>query len=196
MLVRAAPYVREGYLTLLPQYRGADGGEGKDEFGGADVHDVLNLVPVARAQPQADVGRLVVFGGSRGGMMTFLALRAGLPARAAAIQAGAADLAATPRPEMKKVYSELIPGYPRKQVMRQRSAAFWAEEIGVPLLLLHGTADWRVPPTDTLAVAARLQQAGREYALHMFAGDDHGLTKNTDEVRTLTLRWFASQLAR
>jgi predicted acyl esterase len=40
----------EGFVVLASQYRGVDGGEGQEEFGGADVHDILNLVPVARSR--------------------------------------------------------------------------------------------------------------------------------------------------
>ena len=32
-----------GYVVLASQYRGNAGGEGKDEFGGEDVNDVINL---------------------------------------------------------------------------------------------------------------------------------------------------------
>ena len=35
----------EGYVVLASQYRGSDGGQGEDEFGGKDVNDVLNLIP-------------------------------------------------------------------------------------------------------------------------------------------------------
>ena len=42
-------YAAEGFVVLASQYRGYDGGEGKDEVGGADLDDVLNLIPLARA---------------------------------------------------------------------------------------------------------------------------------------------------
>jgi acetyl esterase/lipase len=57
-----------GFVVVATQYRGADGGEGSDEFGGADVDDVMALLPLARALPGADVGRLYLLGNSRGGM--------------------------------------------------------------------------------------------------------------------------------
>ena len=36
-----------GYVVLSTQYRGNDGSEGKDEFGGDDLNDVLNLKTAA-----------------------------------------------------------------------------------------------------------------------------------------------------
>jgi dipeptidyl aminopeptidase/acylaminoacyl peptidase len=35
------------YVVLASQYHGNDGGEGKELFGGSDVNDVLNLIPLA-----------------------------------------------------------------------------------------------------------------------------------------------------
>src|SRR5205085_227048 len=42
-------YVSNGFVVLASQYRGNDGGEGREEYGGADVRDVLNLIPLARS---------------------------------------------------------------------------------------------------------------------------------------------------
>src|ERR1044071_6661487 len=46
----------EGFVVLASQYRGYDGGEGKDEVGGADTDDVLNLFPLARSLGYVDMG--------------------------------------------------------------------------------------------------------------------------------------------
>jgi dipeptidyl aminopeptidase/acylaminoacyl peptidase len=190
------PFLRAGYAVLAPQYRGADGGEGKDEFGGADVHDVLNLVPLARAQPWADADQLFLYGVSRGGMESWLALRAGLPVRAAVVHAGPTDLEEEKRnrPEMEKVWAQLAPGYAGHEAVffEARSAQRWAAEIHVPVLILHGTADWRVSPQESLAMAAKLQSLGREYGLIMFTGDDHGLSANRDEALRRSVAWFAA----
>ncbi len=63
-----------GYVVFASQYRGNDGGEGKDEFGGDDLNDVLNLTPLAKEFEFADDDRWGIEGWSRGGMMTYLAL--------------------------------------------------------------------------------------------------------------------------
>ena len=49
---------RWGYVVVASQYRGNDGGEGREEFGGADVNDVLNLLPVLEQVTSADTARL------------------------------------------------------------------------------------------------------------------------------------------
>src|SRR5687768_5025809 len=54
-----------GYVVVASQYRGADGSEGKDEFGGADVNDVLNLIPLLENEPRCDASRIGMMGWSR-----------------------------------------------------------------------------------------------------------------------------------
>src|SRR5207247_311744 len=66
-----------GFVILASQYRGNDGGEGREEFGGADVNDVINLLSIAASLPDADPKNVFLYGLSRGGMMTFLALQRG-----------------------------------------------------------------------------------------------------------------------
>src|SRR5262249_24238697 len=42
-------YVASGFVVIGSQYRGIDGGEGREEFGGADLHEVMNLILLARS---------------------------------------------------------------------------------------------------------------------------------------------------
>ncbi len=44
----------QGFVILASQYRGNDGGEGREEFGGTDVDDVTNLLSIAATLPYAD----------------------------------------------------------------------------------------------------------------------------------------------
>src|SRR5690349_24675725 len=45
------------YVAVASQYRGANGAPGHDELGGADIDDVMNLIPLLEAQPRADASR-------------------------------------------------------------------------------------------------------------------------------------------
>jgi dipeptidyl aminopeptidase/acylaminoacyl peptidase len=62
-----------GFVVLAPQYPRVDGGDGKDELGGSDVHDILNPVPIAESLAYADLDRLFITGFSRGAMMALQA---------------------------------------------------------------------------------------------------------------------------
>ncbi len=86
-------WANKGYIVLASQYRGNDGGEGKEEFGGSDVNDVLNLARVAEEIPNVDQDSTVMLGKSRGGMMTYLAIKNEMELKAAAIVGGPTDLA-------------------------------------------------------------------------------------------------------
>ena len=193
-------YVSNGFVVLASQYRGVDGGEGREEFGGADIHDVLSLLPLARSLGYVDLGHVFLLGESRGGMETYLALKAGAPVNAAAVVSGEADLVAgsRERPEMiYEVYRQLIPGFSQNgpALLRERSAVDWPEKINAPLLILHGTADWRTNPKDqALALAEKLQDLGKTYELVMYAQDSHGLPFHWRDRDQRIVEWFKRYL--
>jgi len=181
ILARVASW---GYVAIGSQYRGNDGGEGREEFGGADVADVLNLIPLLESLPNVDTSKMGIYGRSRGGMMTYLTLMRTNRFKAAVVIAGATDLRGMTENrgnEMESwVYSELIPDYweHKDSLLTIRSAITRIDEIckTTPILLLHGTADWRVMPKETLHMALEFQKNKIPYRLMMFEGDDHGLT--------------------
>lgn len=187
-----------GYVVLASQYRGAGGGEGRDEFGGADLHDVLNLIPLARNLPWADPERMVMLGESRGGMMTYLAIKSEAPIKAAVVVCAPSDLfdCYRERPGLARVLRELIGGSPREapKAYRERSAYFWPEKLTVPLLILHCTADWRVPCSHSCKLAARLRALGMPHELVTFPGDHHGLEAHRTKRDSLILQWFRTHL--
>lgn len=183
-----------GFVVVATQYRGADGGEGVDEFGGADVDDVLALVPLARALPDADVARLYLLGGSRGGMQGTIAMRRGLPVRAAAFRGGVFDLKETLayRPEMAANLAGMIPGGPAgfEAALAQRSAIGWAGELRVPILLLHGRQDWRQRVSGTQAFAAALASAQVGHKLVIYERDEHQLALHRPDWLAEAVAWF------
>jgi dipeptidyl aminopeptidase/acylaminoacyl peptidase len=187
-------YLANGFVVMAPQYRGVDGGEGQEEFGGAEVRDVLNLLPLARSLPYVDTNNVFLHGWSRGGMEALVALKAGFAANAVAVGGPAVDFdqEIAKRPAMETVLSALIPGYADHPLesRHERSALLWPEKINAPLLLLHGGADWRVDPAQTLALAQKLQTLGKPYELIIYGGDDHGLSRNSEDADRRIIAWF------
>lgn len=59
-------FVDAGFIVIGVQYRGVDGGEGMEQFGGDAVHDVVNAVAMARHLPEADGRNVFMWGASRG----------------------------------------------------------------------------------------------------------------------------------
>ena len=184
-----------GYVILASQYRGNDGGEGKEEFGGSDVNDVLNLIPLAKSLPFTEPDKIVMLGYSRGGMMTYLAIKKGAQIRAAAVVSGVTDLIQMleeREPGMRKVVEELV-GKDESEY-RKRSALYWPDEINVPVLILHGGEDLRVNADQAEKLAEELKKLGKEHELAVFPGGDHGLSTHRPERNRLIFEWFDKYL--
>jgi dienelactone hydrolase len=187
-------YASEGFVVLASQYRGYDGGEGKDEVGGADLNDVLNLIPLARALGYVDMERVFMFGFSRGAQMTLQAIRRGAPIRAAVIVGAPTDIALSFRenPGIRDLIKTNWPGGDARleENIESRSAVRWADKITAPLLIFHGGADPAVSAAHALELARRMEEAGNLYELAVYARDDHFVTRNAEERLRRTVDWF------
>ena len=179
------------YVVLASQYRGNDGGQGKEEFGGKDVNDVLNLIKMAKSLPFINSSKIVMLGFSRGGMMTYLAIKNGAEIEAAAVVGGVTDLGQTYSEReyaMKKVIRELV-GMDKTE-WEKRSAFYWPEKIDVPILILHGEDDWRVKVSQAKKLSEKLKQAGKVHELVIFSKGDHGLNTHRSERNQRIFDWF------
>jgi dipeptidyl aminopeptidase/acylaminoacyl peptidase len=186
-----------GYVVVASQYRGNGGSEGQEDFGGKDVNDVLNLIPLLANQPKADTSRIGMYGWSRGGMMTYIALTKTDKIKAAVVGAAPVDLVRDleRRPAMGKyVFAPLIPDYDknRLKVLKARSAVYWADQIckTTPILLFQGGADWRTAPEDALTMADKLYKSQHPFRFVFFEGGDHGVMEHRDEMYRQSKDWL------
>ncbi|MDO4748070.1 MAG: prolyl oligopeptidase family serine peptidase, partial [Eubacteriales bacterium] len=63
-------------IVIASQYRGADGKTGIDQFGGADLNDVIKLIDLCEYTFDfVDMNDLCIVGVSRGGMMSYMTAR-------------------------------------------------------------------------------------------------------------------------
>ncbi len=194
LLVMANRLARAGYVVVAPMYRGSGGAPGRDELGGADLDDLLNIGAVLKATPGVDAGRVYLYGESRGGMMVYQALRSGFRARAAAVFGGFTDLegmlAASGGMEMAaRIWPHELQS-DRAALVERRSALRWPERITAPILIMHGTADRLCPPEQSLRMAEALQALGKPYELKMFHGEGHTLSGRARERDEDSVRWF------
>jgi dipeptidyl aminopeptidase/acylaminoacyl peptidase len=181
-----------GYVVLASQYTDNLDSYELDEFGGSDIDDVLNLRKIIKQLPYTDENRIGMIGGSRGGMMTYLSLSKVKWVRAAVSIAGLSDLFNNQkyRPEMKPHFKKMFGG--KKEDLESRSAKYWADKFHKksPLLLLHGTADWRVDVTDSLQLAERLYLYNLPYKLVVYPGADHVLSEYREESMIEIKNWL------
>ncbi len=188
---------KEGYVVIASQYRGNGGSEGTEEYGGQDVNDVVILTEVLEEIEQADAQKIGMYGWSRGGMMTYIALTRTSKIKAAVVGGAVSDLYENivDRPEMEKgVLSELIPNYQlnKEDELNKRSAVKWVDRFpkDVPILMLHGNADWRVKPYHSLKLAMKFDDYRIPYRLIVFEGGDHGISEHKKEVNYQVISWF------
>ena len=191
-------FAARGFIVLASQYRGSDGGEGRDEVGGADVADVMALTRIAARLPNADTSNLFLYGLSRGGIMTFLALRRGFPARAAAVVGALFDGEAAARRAPKVVASAFKdnPDYAARgtALLRDRTVMNWPELVNVPVLIVHGANDVEVPATEAMAFATKLADLGKKYELIIYAADNHEATSNRKDRDARIAAWFKQHI--
>jgi dipeptidyl aminopeptidase/acylaminoacyl peptidase len=186
----------EGFVILAPMYRQSDGGEGRDEIGGADVNDLMNVVPSAKSLGFIDVNNLFLYGESRGGMMTYQAIRRDLPVNAAAVFGAFTDLEALIafRPDVYQpaLLKQFSPDFDTRkdEITKARSAIHWPEQLDAPLLIMHGANDRSVSASQSLALAQQLQKLGKTYELIIYAQDNHYLSRNQDDRDKRAVTWF------
>jgi dipeptidyl aminopeptidase/acylaminoacyl peptidase len=190
-----ASFARRGFIVVGSNYRGSAGSEGQDEFGGAEVNDLLALAPLIRTIQDADAERWFAIGFSRGGMMLYRAVAEGFPVRAVATAAGVTNIAssAAERPQLAERFRQIMPDYETERAngFCRRSAVCWPERITVPLLIAHGGADLGVSSAQAIELAAAMERARRPYRLLMFGGGDHEFSGLRREFFDAALAFFA-----
>jgi len=202
MMHNLFPIANEGFVIIGSQYRGTftKNPSAHDEFGGSDVNDVTALLDYIPSIEGADDQRIGMYGASRGGMQTHLAVKQVKNIKAIATIAGNSDLmkGLTYRPEMEKVFKHRIPDYEQNKVaeLEKRSVLNWAAELSpdIPILLLHGTNDKRVSVNHSIDLAAALQKYNIPHKLVLYPDDNHGLIHNKEKANQELVSWFRAYL--
>lgn len=190
-----------GYVVLASQYRGNAGSEGKDDFGGDDLNDILNLTDLSDELDFIDNNRWGIEGWSRGGMMTYLSLTRTDIFKAAVITGGIANLRCNSEESrfMRHLY-ELSMGNPSTEDFnnkcKERSIINFPEKISkeTNLLLLHGTADDKVLPHDSIDMSYKLIDQGINFRLILYEHGDHYLKAHRREADIERKKWYQKYL--
>lgn len=201
------PIAELGYIVIASQYRGAKALPTSinrdiqlDQFGGDDVNDIVNLLPIIEGMPDADPNRIAMKGFSRGGMMSYLAARDMPQLKALIVEAGVTDLEAglAVRQEMENIYTRFIPNYATEKSaqLKARSVLHWLDKLPpqLPILLVHGDKDWRVDVSQSQTLAKALAEKGHPHKLVVYPGADHGMQPNRAEADAETAAWLKQYL--
>jgi dipeptidyl aminopeptidase/acylaminoacyl peptidase len=194
--------VDRGLVVIEPNIRGSTG-YGVDfrdaaikDWGGADLEDVAGAAEYLKTLPYVDPERLVVFGGSYGGFMTFIAATKKPDLwRAAVSWVGISDLHKLYDKSMEhfKYYFREQMGDPEKDrvLWRDRSAIEFADKLTAKLLMVHGVNDPRCPVDQSRIFRDRLLELGRKEGEdfdYVELGDEgHGSTDIAQKIRTFNI---------
>lgn len=188
-------YAKEGYAVLASNYRGYDN-KYKDEYGGNDLNDVLNMIELVKEIDYLDEDNIQMLGVSRGGLMTYMSLRESDEIKSAIIISGMTDfikLYNDRGDNMQKQYSDAIGGTPEEfpDKYLKRSPILWADEIEAPILIIHGEKDIVVKVSHAYEMSEKLDALKKEHELLIFSDDNHGILSNKNEMNVKILEWLA-----
>ncbi|KZN64831.1 hypothetical protein N473_13640 [Pseudoalteromonas luteoviolacea CPMOR-1] len=195
------PLADKGFVIIGSQYRQSKKPQVPlDEFGGADVNDVVALNELIPHIHGADSQRIGMYGASRGAMQSYLAVKKMPNIKALAAIAGVSDLTKQleRRPEMERVYKYRIPNYKdnKQQALSQRSVLHFANTLpkNIPILLLHSTDDRRVSHEQSVELAKAFALHNIEHKLVLYPDDYHNLRLNKKESFLELANWFNAHL--
>ncbi len=202
----AQVYAGAGYAVVLGNPRGSAGyGEahGRAVVGGlgtVDVDDLLALLDVAVARPECDADRVGVMGGSYGGFMTsWLASHA--PGRfTAAISERAVNAwdSFAGSSDIGYFFAQAYVGTDREALWAASPLAH-ADDIAVPLLIIHSEQDWRCPVEQAQRLFVALKNRGADTEMLLFPGEGHELSRSGRPRHRLQrfdaiLQWWSRHL--
>lgn len=207
VLSQLMPLAAQGYVVFASNYRGDHNPmklpaeqTGKDEFGGADVADVLAFKTMLQQVPAANPAHVAMMGHSRGGMQTWLAAKQWPELDALVIIAGVTDLAAELqyRPDMENVFKARIPDYANQKTaaLQQRSVSHFLPQIraDLPVMIVHGDKDERVSVGNATLIAKLLTERKQPHELVIVPGGDHSLRKQMPQLREQMDQFIRQQL--
>lgn len=145
------------------------------------IVDVIDCVEAARFlvdRGDADPERLIITGGSAGGWTALCALTFHDVFACGRSSYGVSDLepftTITHKFEFKYIDRLVGPWPEAAEVWRERSPVRQAHRIRRPVLVLQGTEDAVVPPSQSEAIVAALRENGVPHAYLTFEGEQHG----------------------
>ncbi len=188
-----------GYVVFASQYRGNAGSEGKEELGGNDVNDILNLISLTDELQFTDKTKWGIEGWSRGGMMTYLTLLKN-PNFLCAVLIGAIsnfkDYVLT-SDNRNSIYEKILGIENFEKKLDERTIINFADKLPkIPYLLMHGKSDETVPVEQTIEMTKKFDELNFTYHLKLFDEGDHYLKKHRKEVDEMRRMWFEKYLKR
>lgn len=171
---RIAQFAAQGFVVFAPYYRGNRGGEGRDEFAGADRWDAVHAVDVLKKYSNGKV-HLLAF--SRGGIMALWTVILRPDVTSLVTWAGVTDTVLTykERPDMRRMMKRLYGGTPNTALAayEERNPLLRIDETSAPMLIIHGLKDENVYPAQAFLLEEALKLNGQKHETWYFPEYTH-----------------------
>lgn len=172
-------FAEQGFVVFAPCYRGSEGGQGRDEFGGADVADVTAAIRGLQQVGFVRADRISLLGFSRGAINAFGAARIVPEIHRVVAWGGVADLAAIyeERQDLRRMLRRVLGGTPTRvpEAYVARSPLSMAPNIHQPVLIVHGTEDIQVSVSHATRLHHLFTELERNATLWLYDGYGHHL---------------------
>jgi dipeptidyl aminopeptidase/acylaminoacyl peptidase len=183
-----------GYVVVQPNFRGSTGfgtpfrKAGEGQWGLAMQDDLNDAVSHLASEGLIDPKRVCMVGGSYGGYAAMRAAqRDGAMYRCAVSFAGVSDLV-----RMLLYDRGFLWGAARADALREHapdlsgvSPLNFVDQVSIPVLLVHGQKDGRVPALQSRLFAERLARRGKPHRHVELPLGDHSLTREEDRLTFL-----------
>lgn len=192
---RIAQFAMQGFVVFAPYYRGNRGGEGRDEFAGADRWDAVHGAELLK---KVCNGKIHLLAFSRGGIMALWTAVLRDDLISAVTWAGVTDTVLTykERPDMRRMMKRLYGGTPNTALnaYEERNPLLRLDEVSIPILIIHGLRDENVFPAQAYLLEEALKLNGQAHETWYFPEFNHFFppVMNMKTARALT-EWMRRQ---
>ena len=194
--------VHAGFEVLAPDFRGSLGygrafrKESDEDLGGDDLTDVVAGGSYLRDRGREQVG---ILGASYGGYMALMGAGATDAFDMGASVCGVVNWETTvenAREYLGDVLMRKLDGTPdeKPDLYEDRSPITYVDDIDVPLLVVQGANDPRVPQSEAEQLVSSLNDRDVDYEYLLFEDEGHGVkrTENRVEYMTRTIEFFTA----
>ncbi|MDL2243979.1 prolyl oligopeptidase family serine peptidase [Parabacteroides sp. OttesenSCG-928-J18] len=160
-----------------------------NDWGKKNADEIIEgVLKFCEEHPFVDKTKLGCVGASYGGFMTMYLQTVTDIFAAAVSHAGISNISAYWGEGLSgHSYSAIASAgnYPwnAEELYAGQSPLYRADKINTPLLLLHGTADTNVPTGQSYEMFMALKMLGKETALVVVDGENHGITNHANRIR-------------
>lgn len=173
-------FARHGYIVVAPCYRGSEGGEGRDEFGGSDQFDVESAIELLMSHPMVSRSAISLLGFSRGSINATQAASRFPLAHSLVLFGGVSDLAATyaERVDLRRMLKRVLGGTPTKAPEKYiaRSPIHLLATVHCPILLVHGVRDIQVAFRHAVWMCQALELRQPPHDFMIYSDQGHHLS--------------------